>query len=361
MRVRPGVKQWVLATAIASQAGVGLGGPAEQLIPQIEIRAPGAFGVAVPSATTTSFEYQVDATILIPLLVVSVPVGSRDNVGVASASVKDRAAEDGMGLRTYEFFAASIPERARGLNRLGFLREAAFVDRTGIRWTAHFGVVSSTREATREEAEENLDRQTRFETYTVLDGFTDPDHAWSTTLQLELEGLWRTAETLYSDVRPLWAATAPDEERVLRIERDQMYFEPVGFLGAIERSLLVAAADATQGRTPRRFRYPFVHNGKLFYLDMESHSIDHERQERYTLAHLVEPGALVHRLNYQISDDNGDRVQSFDVWTELPAVRSDSLSAPILPIAFEFKARSFLELRVVRVLEKLPAPPTETR
>ena len=102
--------------------------------------------------------YQVNATVLIPLLVTSIPLVTRELVGFGSAAARDFRAEDGGWLRTYEFFAVSIPEQARGMNRMGFLREAVRVGADGNQWTAHFGVISSKWEETRNEAERNLDR-----------------------------------------------------------------------------------------------------------------------------------------------------------------------------------------------------------
>ena len=353
-RTRPWVQTCLTAVAIVSMTGVGFGVPAQR-VPQVELRAPGAFDdPSLPARAVVSGNYEVHATVFIPLLFVSIPVANRDVVGVASTVARDVTADDGSWVRTYEFFAASVPERSRGLNRLGFLREAVRQGRDGVHSTAHFGVVSSTREATREEAEENLDRETRIESYSMLDGFTDRSQTWSATVKLDLEGQWATAGALYADLRPRWAVADPDEETTLQNERGQTYLEPVGFLGALQHSLRMAAVDAAQRGTPRPFRYSFIHNGKVFYLDLRGHSLDHGRRQRYVQAHLVALDALVHKLDYRIVDHEGDSVQSFELWTELPAVGPDPLTAAILPLAFEFKARSFLKLRAVRVIELSP-------
>lgn len=352
VRSRPRPQTCLIWIAVMAMTGGSVAVSTDRRVPQIESNAPGAFDDPDrPAVAEVRFRYQVNASIFIPLVLVSIPIGSRDDLGVASAAARDFALEDGTRLRTYEFFAASSPERARGLNRLGFLREAVLMGPDGVHWTAHFGVVSATREATREEAEEHLDREERVERYTILDGFTDPTQTWSTTVQLDLEGQWPTADALYADLRKRWAVAEPDEETTLQNEGGRTYLEPVGFLGALQHSLRVAAADATQLGTPRRFRYAFVHNGKAFYLDLSGHSVDDGRRQRYVQAHLVGAEALVHKLDYHIADAEGDRVQSFELWTELPRAELDPLTPPILPVAFEFKARSFLKLRVVRTLE----------
>jgi len=339
----------VVAASVVLVTGVGFSHQAGLRTPWIETKAPGAFDDPSPTGTSTiSARYRVDATVFLPLWFVSVPLGSRDGVGTASAVARDFAVEDGGQLRTYEFFAGSIPERSRGLNRLGFLREAQWLARDGIHWTAHFGVVSATREATREEAEAHLDQPDGVEEYSVLDGFTDRATSRSAIVNLDLEGTWPTADALYAHVRRRWEAAEPDDEPFLQNEGGSVYREPVGFLGAIQYSLRTAAADLADKGRPRQFRYPFIHRSKLFFLDLEGHSLNDDRRRRYAEAGLVGPGARVHRLDYRIVNSDGDSVQSFELWTELLPTVSGALAVPILPLAFEFKARSFLELRVVR-------------
>jgi hypothetical protein len=339
-----------VAASVALMTGVGFSLQVELRTPWIDTKAPGAFDEPSPTgASTISAHYRVDSTVFLPLWFVSVPLVSRDGVGTASAVARDLVAQDGGELRTYEFFAASRPERARGLNRLGFLREAVWLERDGVHWTAHLGVVSSSREATLEEAEARLDQPDRVEAYSVLDGFTDRARSRSAIVHLDLEGTWLTADALYDDLRPHWETAEPDDEPVLENESGRVYREPVGFLGAIQHSLRVAAADVAQYGSPRQFRYRFVHRSKLFFLDLEGHSLDNDRRRRYAEAGLVEPGVLVHKLDYRIVNSEGDSVQSFELWAKLLATGSDALAAPILPLAFEFRARSFLKLKAVRV------------
>ena len=257
-----------------------------------------------------------------------------------------------MRLRTYEFFATSIPERARGLNRLGFLREALLVEGDAVRSTAHFGVVSSNREQTREEAEARLDRDQGVQPYTVLDGFTDRSQTPYEVAKLELDRRWPTAGALYADLRPRWQAAEPDEEATRPNRGGQMYSEPVGFLGSLQHSLRAAAADLARGVSPRRLRQPFINHGKVNRLELRGHSVDEGRRRRYVEEHLVAPDATVHRIDYRLRNDRGKKLQDFKLWTELPAISAGTVSPASLPIAFEFKARSFLELKAVRVLDR---------
>ena len=276
-------------------------------IPQIELKAPGVFDDrARPAVAENALRYQVNATVLIPLLVASIPLVSRDNVGFGSAAARDFRAADGGWLRTYEFFAASISEQARGMNRMGFLREAVRLGADGNEWTVHFGVVSSNREETRDEAERNLDRDESIQPYSILDGFTDRAQTSNASVQLDLEGRWESSDDLYAELRPQWEAAEPDEETILENRDGRLYAEPLGFLGGLQWSLQTAAADVSRGEEPSKYRYPFVHNGKVFYLEVRGHAVDDRRQRRYAEAGLMASDAVLHRFNFRILDDKRD-------------------------------------------------------
>ena len=131
----------------------------------------------------------------------------------------------------------------------------------------------------------------------------------------------------------------------------------MGFLGGLQWSLQTAAADVSRGEEPSKYRYPFVHNGKVFYLEVRGHAVDDRRQRRYAEAGLMASDAVLHRFNFRILDDKRDTVQSFELWAALPVTWASPLVTPVIPLAFEFKARAFLELRAVRVLDASAPPP----
>jgi len=132
--------------------------PPAPRVPTIETLAPGAFESGPRLSLDLDVDYDVRARVFIPLGFVSVPIASRDDVGRARFRVRDLPAPDSTTarLRAQEFFATSIPERARGLHRLGFIRE--LIRRAGptIEWTAQFGVISTDRADSREAAEATL-------------------------------------------------------------------------------------------------------------------------------------------------------------------------------------------------------------
>ena len=291
--------------------------------------------------------YQVDATVLLPLF--SIPFAHRENVGFAMTSVQDFSDREDGQLRTHELFAASYPERARGLNRMGFIREAVRLERDGARWTAHFGALSSNPETSRRQVE--LDSNESLQAYTVMDGFTDRRRSWNRDVRLQIDGSWSSPLVFYDTLIPIWRTKELEPPNPSYPQAAPGYPEPLGFLGIVIQSLRVAALDVHRGIEPRKIRHPFTHKGELMYLFLRGYRVDSRRQRRYVEDGLVESGAVVHRLDYRILDEGGGGVQAFKVWTDLPAGREDRRSAPIMPVAFAFKAKSFLELEAVRVSE----------
>ena len=317
-------------------------------VPQIEVKAPRAFGErARQPSRQHRVRYRVDATVLFPLF--SIPLAHRDDVGFASTVIRDFPDGSGDLIRTYELFSASFPDRARGLNRMGFIREAVAMGPDGVRWTAHFGALSSNPEESRQEV--TLEGDETLQSYTVMDGFTNRTHASNTDVRLQLEGTWRSPMVFYDTLIPAWRATAPEPETRSQPQAEVPSMEPLGFLGIVVKSLQVAAMDVERGSSPRKIRYAFAHKGELTYLVVGGHSVDGGRQQRYVAAGLVESDATVHRIDYRILDRKDGLMQRFRVWTELPSGQASEGRIPVFPLAFEFKAKSFLRLHAVRVTD----------
>ena len=345
-----------LALSLAVCVGVVLAGPgrAEQGLPvrqasrapQIEVWAPGIYDRTErrPNRSHVA-RYQIDATVL--FAVFSIPIAHRDDVGFASAAVEEF--QNGpRQVRTFELFSTSVPERARGLNRTGFIREVVSMSRGCIRWTAHFGALSSNPETSRQEVA--LDSDESLQSYTVLDGFTNRSHSSNTDAHVVLQGSWSSARHFYRTLMEVWRESEPEmEETRSHPQADMPSMEPLSFLGILHHSLGNTARDIRRWSEPRKIRHPFTHKGQLMFLDLTDHRVDSRRQRLYVEQGLVASDAVVHRLDYRILDREKDQVQRFTLWTELPAVPTGRVPVPVFPIAFEFKAKSFLELQAVRV------------
>jgi len=291
--------------------------------------------------------------VLMPLLFGSIPVAHREDVGVASFTVRDLSgprARAGTTVRAYEFFAASDPARARGLNRLGFIREVATIDDRHVRSTAQFGVISRDRAASRDAAEAGLDDDDPGgpQQMNVIDGFIATGSSTSQVVRVTLPGLWTRPEDLYADVRLQWASAENRDDRLL--VNDPVHYErPVGFLGAIQASLQGVVDALGAGRRPRG-RFTYVHDSQPFVLELTKHRVDRDHAHDYVERCVVAADAVVHRLEYRLLADDGAERESFELWTELPTTSSDDpLDAPIMPLAFEFQPRGFLRLTATRL------------
>ena len=321
--------------------------------PWVETRAPGVFG---DQGTAVSQEwavvYRIDATVRLPLLITAIPIVSRADVGVTSFTARDFTSDRRTGVRAYEFFAASFPERARGLNRLGLLREAVMIAPAGVTETTQFGVISSNREDTMAEVDRVLDNDRERLPYSVIDSLIVADAARSRVLQLSLSGQWTTAVGLYDAVRPLWNGRAPTYTRQLSNLDRSGYETPLAFLGGLQASLQAVANAVAAGEDPLRERryQPYVHNGRHLRFELRRVERDGDRTAEYARAGWLEDPTALRRLEYRLRDARGREVDRFTLWVELrPSRPDDPFAPPHLPVAYEYEPGSYLRLRAVRV------------
>ena len=361
MRPAAGLGAFVLTTGLlAAPPPAGGGQPATRQgaprTPMIESLAPGAFDPGVAARAEIEVSYRVDATVRVPLLLGSVPIADRADVGVASFRVRDLPDPSGKAsrtLRAYEFFAASDPERARGLNRLGFLREAAWIEDHVTHRTVQFGVVSADRADSRADAERNLDGgdPSRAQPVSIVDSVIGPGATRSEVVRLSVGGLWQRAGDLYDEVRPRWEAEQPDDAGTL-VNDPPRYLRPVGFLGALQASLRQAAEAVAAGAGRAGAHHRYVHGKELYVLARHGSRSDPKRARRFRNEGLIGAGDEVHRLDYRILAAPRNRaIESFRLWAVLPpaAAGAPGDDAPILPLAFEFRPRKYLELRARRI------------
>ena len=349
---------WLGVLLVGVVAVVHTQGAEPPVVPWVETRAPGGFG---DPGTAVSQEwavaYRVDATVRLPLLIAAIPIASRENVGVTTFSARDFTTDGRTGARTYEFFAASFPERARGLNRLGFLREAVVVARTGIIETSQFWVISSEREDTMTKAGQVLDNDAEILPYSVIDSLITADAADSRVLQLLMSGQWDSAAGLYDEVRPLWNGEDPTYTRHLDNDDWSGYQTPLAFFSGLQVSLQSVANAVAAGEDPRRTqRYqPYVHNGRLLRFELRKISRDGDRTAEYARAGWFENPAALRRLEYRLRDARGKEVDRLKLWVGLRASSlDDPFPRPHLPVAYEYEPGSYLRFRAVRVTATAP-------
>ena len=329
------------------------------VIPWFETRAPGAFGDSrVAASEEWAVAFRVDANIRLPLLIAKIPIASRENVGVTTFSARHFTTDRRTGVRAYEFYAASFPDRARGLNRLGFLREAVVVARTGIIETAQFGVISSEREDSMAKVEQVLDNDAELLPYSVIDTLITAAAADSRVLQFLMSGQWDTAAGLYDEVRPQW--DGEDQTYTRHLSNDDPSFgyqTPLAFFSGLQVSMQAVANAVAAGEDPRDTqRYqPYVHNGRLLRFELHKIARDETRAAEYARDGWLDNSEALRRLEYRLRDARGKEVDRFKLWVELRASSPDEpFPPPHLPVAYEYEPAGYLRLRAVRV--PVPAP-----
>ena len=188
----------------------------------------------------------------------------------------------------------------------------------------------------------------------VIDTVITPGETRSEVVRLSVGGLWQRAEDLYAEVRPRWQVEQPDAAGSVANDPPR-YSRPVGFLGALQASLRQAAEAVAAGTVRSDARHRYVHDNELYVLARRGRGIDAKRRRTYRDEGLIEAGEIVHRLDYRVLDAAGRNIDSFRLWTVLPAAASAAPAgdAPILPLAFEFRPRKYLELKARRN----PPPP----
>lgn len=110
--------------------------------------------------------YRADAQVII----LSMPLLHLTSVGGGSVRWREWAEANGGSQRLIEFLGFSAPERAAGLNRLGFIRELTRTAPGGIRDAINFGLMTASNEESAEEAWKALYSKATESAYTVIEG-----------------------------------------------------------------------------------------------------------------------------------------------------------------------------------------------
>ncbi|MGO9093956.1 MAG: hypothetical protein ACLQGV_01925 [Bryobacteraceae bacterium] len=129
---------------------------------------------AEPEPLPAARSYRVDATILL----FSLPIYTRTNVGYGYAKhLVTRDADRSTHL--LEFAARSLPERARGLNRLGMIRETVAENGGGIVEAHYLGFMTASREESLSEAKKALNNSSAQTLFVAIEGESRPEEVVS--------------------------------------------------------------------------------------------------------------------------------------------------------------------------------------
>jgi hypothetical protein len=274
------------------------------------------FGAAEDSAIER--RYRADAQILI----LSVPILRR--LGVGGGAVRWREWRDPAGLmRLLEFTGYSNPERAAGLNRLGFIREQACREGNSRGESDYFGVMTASPEESAEEAHKALHSTAKEATYTAIEGRI-------------ARGRIETASSHFTG--PAKLSTAQRNELFQRAEQALTAAprRPAEFQadGAVPPTFLQALADSLGHPAPGPVHY--VYSGRLYLLWLKP-APDPGAANYFRQKGILRNGAKVTRVAGKVRRQSGGKETNFRIWV------AEGATQP-LPLRIDFAPKSYLRL-----------------
>lgn len=250
--------------------------------------------------------YRAHATVAL----FSVPFVSKADVGSGYILIED----DGLPTNTtaIQFGAGSWPEAARGLNRLGFIREEVTEKTSGEpAECAYFAFMTTSPEKSLDQARRALDASGDTIPYAAAEALGRNGRFVSRLSRIRFPSrlTWRDCPRLIEMVRGAVASGAP----VQRLEKALGPNEsaPATFLYAVRKAILDPAAGTTGS---------LIYNGREFELRTTK-----------------EADGRAIRLNATLREKATGRETPFKVWYEAGAEH-------LPPLRFEYQARSFLRL-----------------
>ena len=305
------------------------------------IAIPAAFPVnaaSPPEAGTAtnerSFQCRYQATAYVTFL--SIPIFSRSGVGFGLASADeytDRATKK-LSLR---FLSGSIPERAHGLNRFGFIQENVEEKDQATVSANYFGLMTANGEESLSQAKAALDSAQKVELpFVAVHAFVNRRGMSYSVRHLLLPSFYRgsNADQLLKQMQAEFTTPQPGEEE----KTESVSGQPSEtFLNSLRQAILTEAAD---------YQSRIVFNGKIFRFQAAKHQ-DPKTGADLQKAGLTNSPDLVVQLSGVLRNEKTNEVTNFRLWFEKGA-------ANFLPLRFEFKAKSYL--RLVFDQEPPPAP-----
>lgn len=268
-----------------------------------------------------SFErrYRADAQVLLFLI----PLIRRQGVGGGRVVWRESTASGRCALRLLEFHGFSLPARAAGLNRLGFIREMSRIREGGIAESIYFGLMTASPEESADEARKSLHSQSKDLAYTAIEGRVAPGEMQTVIARFTVP------------------ASLSTEDRVELIERARRALtgsaaisNTANLPGAGAQCFLQALAEGL--RQPDRNEAQFVYAGRLYLLSLQR-SQDPKAATYFRGRGLVPKNGDVIKVSCKVRREAGGKESSFRLWVEQGAQRP-------LPLRFEYQAKSYLRL-----------------
>lgn len=267
--------------------------------------------------------YRADAVVTF----LGIPVISRTGVGGGYALIEQRR-ETSTRTMSLQFAAGSVPRRAAGLNRLGFIEEMVKREDSGVVGINYFGFMTASKEESLEEGRKALAAgPPGGGAYNVVVGGIS--HGEARSLRLDLNGGdssgWATWRRLLSSVRTQTLA-----RKVSGSPETLQTGVPQGTSTFLHT--LVDEFTAQPGRSSRQFVYGKWQNR----LELERRR-DLSMGKSLAARSLTSCPERVMQLRGTIHDAKSGKSSRFLVWYEAG-------EAAALPLRFELQPRSYLHL-----------------
>ena len=274
-----------------------------------------------------SASYRVDAGILF----LGMNIFSRSGVGSGSIKLDESAAAQDARTVALWFAAGSAPDRARGLNRLGYIHEVVVEKGTNVLESAYFGFMTSSTEESFDQAKAALGATGKDSVpYTAVEGNAAGSNCAYRLYQMLLPGSYNFSK--YEDViGRVKGLLARDEIKPSRKESTAT---------ETPRTFLYAVREAMRSQQ-NKVNAPFLYNGKRYKLEVDK-SADAKTGQQLVTRKVTANGSRVMRLNGSIQNLATGAKTPFKLWFE---------PGREMPLRFEYKAKSYLNL----IFEYVPA------
>jgi hypothetical protein len=283
-----------------------------------------ASGDLSPESHVRVTRYTAGATVML----FSIPLVSRASVGSGYAVVEEADRPAGRTL-SIQFGAGSYPDKARGLNRLGFIQEAVVEETPGrASECAWFAFMTTSREKDLSQARVALQTSADMVPYSASQGIGTKGDFHSRVDRLEFANryTWHDVAALVEQARHAMAEDAGGNAHgavdTTKVQNDR----PATFLYMVRRAML--------DPRPRTTGF-LVFNNKHFQLDAQKEP--DEAAGTYFSAKHQQTSVSIVRLSAVLTEKRTGEKTPFRLWYQAGAEQ-------MLPLRFEYQAKSFLRL-----------------
>jgi len=263
----------------------------------------------------TERKYRVDAQVVL----FGVPLLRRTGVGAGTAAWRETSEADGT-TRVLEFTVGSLPERAAGLNRFGFIEEKIHLAGTGMTEAIYFGLMTATAEESAAEARGALHPTAAEVAYTAVDARIRSHSMETATAHfMAPSALSLVHRTQLQEMARQALAAVPRTAEDLPADR-----EAPPFLEALAELL----------RQPRGGESRYIYCGRLYRLWLRRTADPKAGQHFRALGLATGP---VNAMSGRLQRAAGGKPIDFRLWVE------ESAAHPI-PLRIEYQPKPYLRL-----------------